>query len=135
MKTKLCDIPVDEYTTPCPQVLTKGTELLAAMELMQKEGIRHLPIVEGNRAIGILSERDVKVISNLEWAKKLNVEDIMTESPYTVTPDTSLEKVTYEMSANKYGSAIVADDDGSIQGIFTTTDALNALIEIIRGTI
>ena len=37
------------------------------------------------------------------------------------------------MSSKKLGSAIVLDEQGDLAGIFTTTDALNALVEVIRG--
>lgn len=44
-------------------------------------------------------------------------------------------EAAYEMSLNKIGSMVVVDDHGEVFGIFTTTDALNALIEIVRGEV
>ncbi|HKB07185.1 MAG TPA: CBS domain-containing protein [Candidatus Polarisedimenticolia bacterium] len=56
----------------------------------------------------------------------------MTPGPYTVGPRTSLAKVARSMAKAKYGSAIVMDR-GRIVGIFTATDALEALAGLIRG--
>jgi len=43
-----------------------------------------------------------------------------------------LDRVAFTMSDRKIGSVIVNEDDGEFLGIFTVTDALNALIEISR---
>ncbi len=61
----------------------------------------------------------------------------MTANPYIVEPDVELEKVVFHMSKNKIGSAIVKFDGGANTefGIFTSTDALNALLEVLRGEI
>ena len=56
----------------------------------------------------------------------------MTADPYTVSIEANLDDVAFEMSRNKYGSAIVMDNNDEVYGIFTSTDALNALIEVLR---
>ena len=58
--------------------------------------------------------------------------DIMAAAPLTVRSTTPLDEVAYEMSDKKVGSVIVEDEDGQFLGIFTATDALNALVEIVR---
>lgn len=50
----------------------------------------------------------------------------------SVRASTTLDEVAYLMSEKKVGSVIVNDDEGAFVGFFTTTDALNALIEIVR---
>jgi CBS domain-containing protein len=59
--------------------------------------------------------------------------DIMSADPFTVVATAPLDEVAYAMSEKKIGSVIVNDEDGQFLGIFTASDALNALIEIIRG--
>ena len=56
----------------------------------------------------------------------------MAAAPLTVSASTPLDEVAFAMSDMKVGSVIVNDEDGRFLGIFTATDALNALIEIIR---
>jgi acetoin utilization protein AcuB len=58
--------------------------------------------------------------------------DIMATDPVAVTAGTPLDEVAYAMSDRKIGSVIVNEDTGEFLGIFTVTDALNALIEISR---
>lgn len=68
----------------------------------------------------------------------LTVEEFTTPNPVapdpvTVRTNDPLDEVAYRMSDLKIGSVIVLDEYGSFYGIFTATDALNALIEVVRG--
>jgi CBS domain-containing protein len=57
------------------------------------------------------------------------VEDAMTDSVYSVPPETPLEEVAATMAANKYGAALVTGERGRVVGVFTTVDALHALAD------
>jgi len=53
-------------------------------------------------------------------------------APLTVRASTPLDEVALAMSEKKVGRLIVNDDEGRFYGIFTATDALNALVETVR---
>lgn len=127
-------VPVEEFTTPDPITADETATIDDLWQLMKAHGIRHLPILRGNSVVGVVSDRDVRLILGLTVAEKLQVQaaDIMAEAPLTVRASTPLDEVAYAMSDQKVGSAIVEDDDGRFLGIFTATDALNALIEVVR---
>lgn len=127
-------LPVDEFTTPNPVTATENTRIDELVRLMQENGIRHLPIIRGERVVGIISDRDLRVATCLTAQEKSHVHarDIMVTNPVTVSFDESLDDVAFKMSKNKIGSVIVNDEDDKFLGLFTATDALNALIEIIR---
>lgn len=129
-------VPVDEFTTPDPITADEDMAIEDLRSLMEEHGIRHLPIVRGDTVVGVISNRDVRVVSGLTAAEKLQVRaaDIMAPDPVSVRAATPLDEVAYVMSEKKVGSVIVLDEDGQLLGIFTATDALNALIEIVRGT-
>jgi acetoin utilization protein AcuB len=128
-------VPVDEFTTPDPITANEDMTIDDLRNLMEKHGIRHLPVVRGDTVVGVISDRDVRVVSGLPVAEKLQVRaaDIMAADPFTVVATAPLDEVAYAMSEKKIGSVIVNDEDGQFLGIFTASDALNALIEIIRG--
>lgn len=128
-------LPVYEYTTPDPHTATEDMSIDAISELMQKHGIRHLPIVREHTVVGVISERDVRLLSGLSSTERAQVRaaDIMAIEPISVTIDMPLDEVAYLMSDKKVGSVIVLDAEQRLYGIFTATDALNALIEIARG--
>lgn len=133
MLEKLRRIPVDEFTSPCAVTVERGTAMEKVKSLMEKHGIRHIPVVDGDVAVGIISDRDLKVLAKFPSWSTFIAEDVMTTEPYTVSADTNLDEVAFQMSDQKIGSAIVQDDSGDVIGIFTSTDALNALVEVIRG--
>lgn len=135
MVEKMRNIPVDEYTTPSPVFVGPKTPLNEVVKLMRVHEIRHIPVVENGQPVGIISDRDLKLVTGMGLDGSLKAEQIMTPDPYTVSPETSLDEVVFTMSQNKYGSAIVQNEEGEVTGIFTSTDALNALIEIVRGQV
>lgn len=127
-------VPVEEFTTPDPITADEGLLVDELQQLMEKHGIRHLPIVRGTDVVGVVSDRDVRIFSGLSAAEKFQVQaaDIMAADPLCVTASAPLDEVAYLMSERKVGSVIVKDEVGELLGIFTATDALNALIEIVR---
>lgn len=126
--------PVEEFTTPDPITATEDLSIEQLRELMQQHGVRHLPIVRGGKVVGLVSDRDVRVAQGLSAEHMIQVRaaDIMATDPVAVSAATPLDDVAYAMSERKIGSVIVNDDNGDFRGIFTVTDALNALIEISR---
>jgi acetoin utilization protein AcuB len=135
MFEKLRRIPVDEFTSPCPFTVSRDTKMELVKNMMDEHGIRHMPVVDHQEAIGIISDRDLKVLGKFPAWSSFVAEDVMSPNPYTVTPTTNLDEVALQMSERKIGSAIVQDETGEIVGIFTSTDALNALVEVIRGEV
>lgn len=126
---------VEEFTTPDPVTANEGMTVDELRQLMEQHGIRHLPVLRGNAVVGVISDRDVRLVSGLTVAQKLQVRasDIMATDPLTVRADAPLDEVAYTMSANKVGSVIVRDEHDRFLGIFTATDGLNALVEVVRG--
>jgi len=129
------NLPVEEYTTPNPVTAREDMLIDDLRRLMEEHGIRHLPIVRGGTVVGVISDRDARLVAGLDFEQKLQVRaaDIMAPDPLTVSAATPLDEVAYAMSEQKIGSVIVNDENGRFLGIFTVTDALNALIEIARG--
>ncbi len=126
--------PVEEFTTPNPVTAPVSTGIRELQALMLKHGIRHVPITNGSKVVGVVSERDIKLVLGLDPSRErlVQAEHIMKANPVFVNASTPLDEVAFEMSKNKIGSVLVYDDSDELYGIFTSTDALNALIEIVR---
>ena len=130
---KKFDVQVDEYTTPDPATISAHESISQVRAIMDDCGFRHILVVEDKKAIGIISQRDI--LKNFTKGDNLTAADIMQKEIYRVKYFDSLEKVAFDMSRKKIGSALVENENGEIHGIFTTTDALNALVEILRDEI
>lgn len=124
---------VSKYMSTSLHTARPSLTLAEAMELMRAQQIRHLPILDGGRLVGILSERDIRTIETFKGADptKVLVEDAMEQNVYVVTPNAPLDEVAEEMANNKYGSAVVMQN-ASVVGIFTVVDAMQALAELLH---
>jgi len=127
-------VPVEEFTTPDPITATEDMTIDELRRLMEEHGIRHLPVVRDDTVVGVISDRDVRLALGLPMAEKIQVRaaDLMATEPLAMSAATPLDEVAYAMSEQKVGSVLINDEEGKFLGIFTATDALNALIEIIR---
>jgi acetoin utilization protein AcuB len=112
-----------------------------AMTLIRQKGIRHLPVVEGDRLVGIVTDRDIRQASpspatSLEvhelhyLLERVKVREIMTKRVYTVAPDTPIEEAARLMLQHKIGGLPVLDG-GKLGGIITETDILAAFVEVM----
>ncbi|MFK7826661.1 MAG: HPP family protein [Oligoflexales bacterium] len=129
-------IPVEEFTSPSPVLVEEHQSAFDALNLMAKHEYRHIPVMSSGRLSGIISDRDILRCGSISAdSEQVKVKDLMTKEVYRVSRKENLDKVVFTMSDKKIGSAIVEDTDDDFFGIFTSTDALNALVEIMRGDI
>ena len=118
---------VEKYMSPSPKTIGFDRPLSQAMSVMSEFRIRHLPVLKDGKLIGILSDRDVKLVASFEDIDpdKILVEEACTFDPYTVTPSAELSDVLNIMAKKKYGCVVVVDD-GKLVGILTEVDIYNA---------
>ncbi len=129
MKTVPC---VEKFMTPMPHTINSGMPLKTAKEMMQKYGVRHLPVQVAGHLVGVLTDRDLKLAMSFKNSGELLVDDVMTPDPYAVLPKERLNHVVTEMANHKYGCAVVQQEDGKVIGIFTATDGLRAFGEALK---
>lgn len=122
---------VQKYMTPMPHTIGNDIPLKTAMNMMRENHFRHLPVQKGGKLVGVLTDRDVKLASGFGKDSDFTVEDVMSPDPYTCDPDASLDQVVTEMAEHKYGCAIVTQSNGKVVGIFTATDGLRVLGEVL----
>lgn len=125
---------VQKYMTTSPHTIGREQSLSFAQGVMKEFHIRHLPVLDGGKLLGILSERDITLVESLEGVDptKVTVEDAMTQEPYSVSPDALLDEVVGDMATHKYGSAVVMQNN-KVVGIFTTVDALKSFADLLHG--
>ena len=124
---------IQKYMTTGPHSIAPDLFLSDAQHIMWNNRIRHLPVVEDGKLVGLLSDRDIKLIESLKDVdpSTVLVSDAMSEDVFTVSPTSMLDDVSREMASHKYGSAVVMQN-GKVVGMFTTTDALQALADLLH---
>ncbi len=118
---------IGQYMTPQPRCAGPEVSAREAIELMTRFEIRHLPIVENDCLVGLVSERDLQVAELLPATTGLKLSDLMVRHPYCANPATPLREVADVMARQKYGSVLVVNEHGHLLGIFTSTDGMRAL--------
>ena len=123
---------VDKYMTTHPHTIGLDQPLSMAHKMMSEFRIRHLPVLDGGTLVGIISDRDLKMVESLVDVNpdKTLVSEALTEDPFSVSPQALLTEVCAEMTAHRYGSVLVLDNK-KLVGIFTWVDALNALRQLM----
>ncbi len=128
------EIPhVKDFMSKAIYAINSESTLAEAENVMKKYNVRHLPVVLGPKAYGILSDRDLKYFSSLTAVDftSTRVRDFCEENPYITGPETRLGDVSAELAERRVGSALIVDND-QLVGIFTTTDACRALADLCR---
>ncbi len=123
---------ISKYMTTLPHTIGADQSLAKAEEMMAKLRVRHLPVLAGGKLVGILSDRDVRLVESFKDVdpRAVSVAEAYTEDPYITSPESSLAEVCAEMASNKFGCALVCDNH-KLVGIFTWVDALNAFNELL----
>lgn len=123
-----------ECMTRYPLTIGKDAKMSQAHKLMRTHQLRHLPVLEGGRLVGIVSERDLHLIETLPDSDpdEVTVEEAMVVDVYTVSVDDPVDEVVEHMAQRKLGSAIVLNRRGGLEGIFTSVDALQVLAAVLR---
>ena len=121
--------------------LPREASLLDAAITMRRSSLRHLPIVDGERLVGIISERDVQrcspsllsPITQEEYNaifETTPIEKVMLRNPITVTPDSSVRDAVAIMIDRKVGCLLVVEGERLV-GIVTRSDILNLVMNFL----
>jgi CBS domain-containing protein len=123
---------VRDWMTPEPTTIDPGLSVSGAYRLMKDRRIRRLPVVEGDRLVGIVTLGDLRAAvaspeANLDifemafHMERFTVMQIMTHQVVTVTPDTPIEIACELMLKHKIGGLPVVTDRRLV-GILSESD-------------
>jgi acetoin utilization protein AcuB len=124
--------------------IQKDETVERAQTLMAINGIRHLPVLDGRKLVGVLSDSDIRALMSPQRACSAGVrrrevfylpagvraEEAMTADPVFVPPGTDIEDAARLLITRKIGCLPVVDR-GRLVGIFTETDILWVFMEIM----
>lgn len=105
-----------------PVTIEPARSLSDALDTMRRHDISGLPVVDGDRLVGILTARDVRFEKNLAQP----IEQLMTRELVTVPLGVSQERAKELLHAHRIEKLLVVDDRGSLVGLITIRDLLQA---------
>jgi len=127
---------VGDIMSVSPVTIAPSTSVHEAQALMQQRKIRHLPVLQDGRLVGMISDRDIRLVlpspatSLTVWEirhllEKLTAGEVMTYFVMTTTPDCPVTEAVGRMLGHKVGALPVVADR-QVVGILTRTDVLRA---------
>ena len=134
---------VRERMTRNPVLCSPDLPVNDAFDLMKKERIRRLPVVDKNgKLVGIVSDKDLLRVSPSPATtlsayeipyllSKVKVNDVMTKKVITVSEDTPIEDAARIMVDNKIGGLPVVNESNAVVGIITETDIFKTFLELL----
>jgi acetoin utilization protein AcuB len=124
---------IQKFMTTAPHSIGVDQPLSRGHAMMTEHHIRHLPVLNGGKLVGMLTDRDLQLVEALAGVDptKVHVEEAMSSVVYSVKPDMPLDEVVGTMAEHKYGSAVVMQNE-KVVGIFTTVDVCRALAELLH---
>jgi acetoin utilization protein AcuB len=132
---------ISEIMTREVITLRPESNLREAIAVIQKFRIRHIPVVEGGKLEGIVTDRDIKRatpslhggVTQEDYERVLNetrLFQVMTRDPLSVTPEASVKSVAKILVERKYGALPVVKD-GVLVGIISDIDLLRVLHDML----
>lgn len=119
--------------------VTPRTTIADALRVTRTQRVRHLPVVEGDTLVGLVTERDLRQAAPPVYAAAgeelrqtittKTVDEVMVRQVITVTPETPVEQAAKLLYENRIGCLPVLSD-GRLAGILTESDLLRALVEL-----
>jgi CBS domain-containing protein len=132
--------PISAIMTKDVITLNHSDNLETAEQLFKSNNIRHIPVVNGNAIIGMLSYTDLLRISFADAVDEFEdsvdtvvynmftIEQVMAKNLVSVTSNTTIKEVAEVLSKKEFHALPVVDND-TLVGIVTTTDLINYLLE------
>ena len=134
---------VETWMTRNPITIEKDATVIEAIHLMKEKKVRRLPVMDKGKIAGIVTE---KMLLNFQPSKattldtwelhyilsKTPVTEAMNPKPYKIAPDAPLTDVAKLLHDRKLNGILVVNAKDELVGILTTTNLLEALIEICK---
>ena len=132
---------VREWMTTDPTTVSAKTPVMEAMQKLREGGYRRLPVMDGDKLIGIVTDRDLKEatpskatslsVYELNYLlSKLLVKDVMVKPVITVDADDPIEEAALRMEEHKV-SGLPVLEGGRLAGILTITDLLRGMVTFL----
>ena len=114
------------------RTLERNDTLQLARDIMKQQRIRHFPVLDGGKLVGIVSQRDLfhatlgSVMGDAaerSYLAMIKVKEVLSEPPITITPDASTKEAASRMVEKEIGCLPVVEGENLV-GIVTETDIL-----------
>ena len=120
---------IRELMTVRPRTVKAGDSIVEAAKLMRGEDSGIAPIVDGERLVGVLTDRDIaiRVVAEGRDPRETKVEEIASQNLVTIDPQQELDEALRLMALHKVRRLPVVEEDGKLVGIVAQADVARRL--------
>ncbi len=132
---------VADLMTTNPLSVDPEDSIQQALDIMDQENIRQLPVTNDKELIGIITDRDIRsflggrslsYLEEREVAVKTKIASAMTDKPITLSPEDELREAVELLLEEKVGGIPIVDPDVGLIGIITYVDVLRCFLEQLK---
>jgi CBS domain-containing protein len=115
---------IREVMTSNPRTIESGTPVAEAAKLMRDEDVGLAPVVEGDRLVGTLTDRDIaiRVVAEGKDPASTPVREVASTDVVTVTPEQDLDEALSLMAQHQVRRVPVVEQDGRLVGVVAQAD-------------
>lgn len=135
--------------TPVSKLMTRQlTTVHTAMKpsearrALSSEPFQHLPVVSGDKLVGILSSADLTRVELNGWGTdrrsldaildhQFTIEELMTTEVETLNPTAKVKDAALLMGEGRFHAVPIVDGEGRLEGMITTTDLVRYLADLV----
>jgi len=139
---EMIDMFVEQRMTSHPITITSTATIADASELMRANKFRRLPVVDGGKLVGVVTDRDLRAVSpspattlsifELNYVlAKMQIKDTMKKKVITIKVDATVEEAALLLYNHRIGGLVVVDKYDAVVGVITETDIFKCFVDIM----
>ena len=115
---------VQDVMTSNPCTIDADKPVAYAAKMMKQENVGIAPIVEGNRLVGTLTDRDIvlRVVAESKDPQAVQVREVASTAPVTIDPEENLDEALRLMASHQVRRLPVVEEDGRVVGVLAQAD-------------
>jgi len=139
---EMIEMFVQQRMTANPITITSTATIADASEIMRSNKFRRLPVVDGGKLVGLVTDRDLRAVApspattlsifELNYLlAKMQIKDIMQKKLITIQSDATVEEAALLLYNHRIGGLVVVDANGAVTGVITETDIFKCFVDIM----
>ena len=115
---------INELMSSNPATVESSSTVAEAAQIMKKEDVGLVPVVEGERLVGTLTDRDIsiRVVAEGRDPQSTSVSDVASSDVVTIDPQQGLDEALRLMAEHQVRRLPVVEEDGRLVGVVAQAD-------------